>query len=230
MILTTHHHPDHVEANLALKQRFGLKIVGPTKEEAKIPGIDETVAGGSTFRFGGEEVRVIFTPGHTAAMSPIHFPDSKVLFAADTLFALGCGRLLEGTAAQMWQSLKTLSALPPSTPPSIAAMNTRSPTPASRSASIRTTRRWKERAAEDRPAARRRQADPADDDRPTNWRPTRSCARTIRKIRRTLGMGKVPRTRRCSPRSASARTISTTAARWPEGPEWGRSRPSNCFC
>jgi hydroxyacylglutathione hydrolase len=115
LILTTHHHPDHVEANLALKERFGLKIIGPAKEEAKIPGIDETVDGGSTFRFGDEEVRVIFTPGHTLGHVSFHFPDSKVLFAADTLFALGCGRLLEGTAAQMWQSLKTLSALPPET-------------------------------------------------------------------------------------------------------------------
>lgn len=115
VILTTHHHGDHVEANLALKKRFGLKIIGPKKEEAKIPGIDETVDGGSVFRFGGEEVRVLFTPGHTLGHVSYHFPIAKVLFAADTLFSLGCGRLLEGSAAMMWDSLRTLSALPSET-------------------------------------------------------------------------------------------------------------------
>ncbi len=115
VILTTHHHGDHVEANLALKKRFGLKIVGPAKEAAKIPGIDETVDGGAVFKLGGEEVRVLFTPGHTLGHISYHLPAAKVLFCADTLFALGCGRLLEGTADMMWESLKTLSALPPET-------------------------------------------------------------------------------------------------------------------
>ncbi len=115
VILTTHHHIDHVAANLALKQRFGLKIIGPKKEADKIPGIDQTVDGGDVFRFGGEEVRVLFTPGHTLGHISYHFPLAKTLFAADTLFALGCGRLLEGTPAMMWKSLQTLSALPPET-------------------------------------------------------------------------------------------------------------------
>ncbi len=115
LILTTHHHMDHVEANLALKQRFGLRIVGPEAEKAKIPGIDETVEQGSVVPFGGENAEVIFTPGHTAGHVSYHFPQSKVLFAADTLFALGCGRLLECPPPVMYESLRKLAALPPET-------------------------------------------------------------------------------------------------------------------
>lgn len=115
VILTTHHHLDHVEANLALKERFGLRIVGPKAEASKIPGIDETVAEGDTLRLGGEEVRVIETPGHTAGHVSYHLPKSRVVFTADTLFALGCGRLFEGTPATMLASLKKLAALPAET-------------------------------------------------------------------------------------------------------------------
>jgi hydroxyacylglutathione hydrolase len=115
MILTTHHHADHVEANLALKDRFKLRIVGPEAEKAKIPGIDETVEQGSVVPFGDEKVEVIFTPGHTAGHVSYHFPQSKVLFAADTLFALGCGRLLECPPPVMFDSLKKLAVLPPGT-------------------------------------------------------------------------------------------------------------------
>ncbi len=115
VILTTHHHADHVEANLALKQRFGLKIIGPQAEKDRIPGIDEAVEEGSTFAFGGEDVHVLFTPGHTNGHVSYYLPKSGLLFAADTLFALGCGRLLEGAPATMWTSLQKLAALPPAT-------------------------------------------------------------------------------------------------------------------
>lgn len=115
LLLITHHHVDHVEANLALKHRFNLKIVGPAAEKAKIPGIDETVEGGSQVPFGSESAEVIFTPGHTAGHVSYHFARSKVLFAADTLFALGCGRLLECPPPIMFDSLKALAALPPET-------------------------------------------------------------------------------------------------------------------
>lgn len=111
-ILTTHHHADHVEANLALKARFGLTIVGPAAEAAKIPGIDRTVADGDSFAFGGETVRVIATPGHTAGHVTYHFPATGVAFAGDTLFALGCGRLFEAKPPVMHESLKKLAALP----------------------------------------------------------------------------------------------------------------------
>lgn len=112
LILTTHHHGDHVEANLALKQRFGLRIVGPKAEAAKIPGIDQTVAEGDVLKFAGEPVHVIATPGHTAGHVSYHFPRSKLAFTGDTLFALGCGRLFEAKAPVMYESLKKLAALP----------------------------------------------------------------------------------------------------------------------
>lgn len=112
MILTTHHHGDHVEANLALKERFGLRIVGPEAEASKIPGIDETVKEGDVVRLGGQQAKVIETPGHTAGHVSYHFPDAGVAFTADTLFALGCGRLFECKPPVMLESLKKLVALP----------------------------------------------------------------------------------------------------------------------
>ena len=112
VILTTHHHSDHVEANLALKQRFKLRIVGPQAEAAKIPGIDETVEEGSRFDFAGRMVHVIETPGHTAGHVSYHLPADGLAFTGDTLFALGCGRLFERPAAVMFESLKKLAALP----------------------------------------------------------------------------------------------------------------------
>lgn len=115
LLLVTHHHPDHVEANIALKKRFGLRIVGPLAEAAKIPGIDEGVAEGDEIAFGEESVRVLETPGHTAGHVSYYLPGSGVLFAADTLFALGCGRLFEGTPATMHASLMRLAELPPET-------------------------------------------------------------------------------------------------------------------
>lgn len=115
LILTTHHHADHVEANLALKQKFNLKIIGPKAEADKIPGIDEEVREGDVIKFGGEEIRVIETPGHTAGHVSYHLPKSKIAFTADTLFALGCGRLFEAPPPVMHQSLKKLAELPPET-------------------------------------------------------------------------------------------------------------------
>jgi hydroxyacylglutathione hydrolase len=114
-IFTTHHHHDHVEANLALKQRFGLTITGPVDEADKIPGIDIKVGDGARFSFGTHPVEVIGTPGHTAGHICYYLPDDKLLFAADTLFALGCGRLFERPAKDMWNSLSKLLTLPDDT-------------------------------------------------------------------------------------------------------------------
>lgn len=114
-ILTTHHHGDHVAANEALKARFGATIIGPAGEAAKIPGLDQAVRHGERFDFAGHPVDVIETPGHTAGHICFHLPEDKLLFAADTLFALGCGRLFEGTPEAMWQSLGRLRALPDDT-------------------------------------------------------------------------------------------------------------------
>lgn len=112
VILTTHHHGDHVEANLELKSRFGLTIIGPEAEAAKIPGIDRTVRDGDTLTVCGEEVRVIATPGHTAGHVCYHFTASGVAFTGDTLFSLGCGRLFEAKPPAMHASLAKLAALP----------------------------------------------------------------------------------------------------------------------
>ncbi len=115
MILTTHHHGDHVEANLSLKQKFNLRIVGPKAEASKIPGIDQQVKEGDTIAFGKETIRVIETPGHTAGHVSYHLPEAGIAFTADTLFALGCGRLFEAPATVMHKSLSKLAALPPET-------------------------------------------------------------------------------------------------------------------
>jgi hydroxyacylglutathione hydrolase len=115
MIMTTHHHQDHVEANLALKKKFGLKILGPKAEAVKIPGIDVELSEGSKLEFAGQPVQVIETPGHTAGHICYYLPKSHVAFVADTLFAMGCGKLLERPAPVMFHSLTKLVALPAAT-------------------------------------------------------------------------------------------------------------------
>jgi hydroxyacylglutathione hydrolase len=114
-IFTTHHHNDHVEANLALKERFNVQITGPKNEADKIPGLGFAFGDGGQFTFAGHPVEVIETPGHTAGHICYYLPEDKLLFAADTLFALGCGRLFERGPRDMWQSLSKLKALPEDT-------------------------------------------------------------------------------------------------------------------
>lgn len=112
VLLVTHHHRDHVEANLALKERYGLTIIGPKAESAKIPGIDRGVSDGDVLTIAGQRVEVISTPGHTAGHVVFYLPQAGVAFAGDTLFALGCGRLIEGKPADMFASLQKLVKLP----------------------------------------------------------------------------------------------------------------------
>ncbi|WP_377277989.1 hydroxyacylglutathione hydrolase [Rhizobium sp. R86522] len=114
-VFTTHHHGDHVDANLALKEKYGCEIIGPRNEAAAIPGIDRTVGDGDEFTFAKRPVRVIETPGHTAGHICYYLPEDMLLFAADTLFALGCGRLFERSALDMWHALQKLAALPDET-------------------------------------------------------------------------------------------------------------------
>jgi len=114
-ILTTHHHADHTDGNAALKAATGCRIIGPRNEAGKIPGIDETVGGGDTFNFGSHRGEVLDTPGHTAGHITYVVPSTKVAFVGDTLFAIGCGRVIEGTPQMMWESLKKLMALPKDT-------------------------------------------------------------------------------------------------------------------
>ena len=114
-ILSTHHHADHTGGNLALKQATGCRIAGPKADAARIPGIDLGLAENDRFQFGEVEAQVFETPGHTSGHISYWFADAKALFCADTLFSLGCGRVFEGTPAQMWSSLSKLAALPDDT-------------------------------------------------------------------------------------------------------------------
>ncbi len=114
-ILNTHHHYDHVEANLALKEQTGCQIIGARGAGEKIPGIDMRVSEGELIHIGGIAARVIETPGHTLGDIVYHFERAGAAFTGDTLFVLGCGRLFEGSAAQMWNSLQKLMRLPPQT-------------------------------------------------------------------------------------------------------------------
>ncbi|KAA0971595.1 hydroxyacylglutathione hydrolase [Aureimonas fodinaquatilis] len=114
-ILTTHHHNDHVAANDALKRRFNVQIIGPDAEADRIPGIDRGVRGGDRFAIGVLDIEVIDTPGHTLGSVSYYMPGLAAVFAGDALFSLGCGRLLEGTPAMLWQSLQKLRALPDET-------------------------------------------------------------------------------------------------------------------
>jgi hydroxyacylglutathione hydrolase len=114
-ILVTHHHADHTDGIAALKQRHRCRVVAPQAEAARIPMVDETVRENDMVRVGGLQARVIETPGHTAGQINYFFPADKLLFAGDTLFSIGCGRVIEGNAEMMWQSLLKLRALPDDT-------------------------------------------------------------------------------------------------------------------
>lgn len=114
-ILNTHHHSDHVGGNLELKQKTGCTVIAPLSDQHRIPGIDRGVVDGDVITLGKHSARVISTPGHTSGHVVYHFADDNLLFCGDTLFMMGCGRLFEGTAEQMWHSLQKLKALPAST-------------------------------------------------------------------------------------------------------------------
>ena len=114
-IWNTHWHPDHTGGNAAVKTATGAPITGPAAEAAKISDLDARVADGDTLRMGGHVARVIATPGHTAGHVSFHFPDAAIAFTGDTLFAMGCGRLFEGTPADMFASLARFAGLPDET-------------------------------------------------------------------------------------------------------------------
>jgi hydroxyacylglutathione hydrolase len=114
-IFNTHHHNDHIGGNAELKARYGATVIGARADAHRIPDLDTALDEGDRVAFGTETGTVIAVPGHTSGHIAFHFPDQQALFCGDTLFALGCGRLFEGTAEQMWTSLSKLRALPDST-------------------------------------------------------------------------------------------------------------------
>ena len=114
-ILNTHHHFDHAGGNLELKERWNCTIVGSRDDADRIPGIDVKVGDGDTYTFGNFEAQVFDVSGHTIGHIAFYFPEAGKLFCGDALFALGCGRLFEGSPAQMWDSLQKLIELPDST-------------------------------------------------------------------------------------------------------------------
>ncbi len=114
-IFATHHHFDHIQGIEEVKSKTGCAVYGPDNDSQPIPGLDHGLGDGDVFRFGGQDVRIIATPGHTLGQIAYYLPDAGLAFTGDTLFALGCGRVFEGTHEQMWQSLEKLAQLPAAT-------------------------------------------------------------------------------------------------------------------
>jgi hydroxyacylglutathione hydrolase len=111
-ILITHHHHDHVGGVAELKQKYGCRVVAPQDKTTKIANVDLRAAHGDVVKVGELLARVLETPGHTLDHISYVFDSDKALFAADTLFSIGCGRVFEGNAPMMWESLLKLRALP----------------------------------------------------------------------------------------------------------------------
>ena len=112
-VWNTHWHPDHTGGNLEVKAATGAAISGPAKET--IPGVDVRLSEGDEVRLGGHRGRVVEVPGHTLGHIALVFEDEHIAFVGDTLFAMGCGRLFEGTPEQMYRSLQRITALPDET-------------------------------------------------------------------------------------------------------------------
>jgi hydroxyacylglutathione hydrolase len=114
-IWNTHWHPDHTGGNAEIKAATGCTITGPAAEAARIPTLDIRVKGGDVVRLGAIEATVIDVPAHTAGHIAYYFANEAAAFVGDTLFAMGCGRLFEGTAAQMFENMAKLATLPDAT-------------------------------------------------------------------------------------------------------------------
>jgi hydroxyacylglutathione hydrolase len=115
LILLTHHHGDHVAGTDEVRARFGCPVVGAAADAHRLPRLDIAVKEGDTVKFGNASAQVIDTPGHTRGQINYFFPDGEILLSGDTLFSLGCGRLIEGTPAEMFASLRKLAVLPGTT-------------------------------------------------------------------------------------------------------------------
>ena len=114
-IFLTHHHPDHIDGAPELVRRYGARIVGNAADAHRLPKLDIAVREGDEVPFGAAWARVIETPGHTLGHIAYYFPDGGLLFCGDTMFSLGCGKLFEGTADDMYESLQKFAELPKET-------------------------------------------------------------------------------------------------------------------
>lgn len=114
-IWNTHWHPDHAGGNEAIKAATGCTVVAPVNDAARIAAVDRTLGGGDTVAIGGFIAQVIDVGGHTTGHIAYHLPEGELAFVGDALFALGCGRMFEGTPQQFWASLQRLKALPGNT-------------------------------------------------------------------------------------------------------------------
>jgi hydroxyacylglutathione hydrolase len=114
-VLLTHHHADHIAGASAIRAETGAAIVAPLADLGRIENVDVAVSGGDTVALGATHAVVFDTPGHTSGHVAYWFVAEDALFSGDTLFSLGCGRLFEGTAEQMWESLSRLRSLPDET-------------------------------------------------------------------------------------------------------------------
>lgn len=114
-ILLTHHHSDHIGGAERLREAYGAKIAGAAQDAKRLPKLDAELEPGEDWGFGSQLVEILDAPGHTIGHIAFHFPRAKALFSGDALFALGCGRLFEGSAAQLWGALKAFGQLPPET-------------------------------------------------------------------------------------------------------------------
>ncbi len=115
MILNTHHHYDHVGGNSELKRQTGCHVVASLVDQTRIPNVNQAVTDGDCVFLGDHCVHVMLTPGHTLGHCVYYVPTASALFCGDTVFAMGCGRLLEGSAEQLWASLQKIMALPKTT-------------------------------------------------------------------------------------------------------------------
>ena len=114
-IFLTHHHGDHIDGVAALVAATSARVVGAAADAHRLPPLDVALKDGDTISVGDETGRVIDVPGHTIGHIAFHFPTSALAFTADSLLAMGCGRLFEGTPLQMWETMQKLAALPPET-------------------------------------------------------------------------------------------------------------------
>ena len=205
-ILVTHHHHDHTGGIEALKKKYRCRVVAPAGEATKIPVVDETVREGDKVSVGKLSSNVIETPGHTLGHIAYWLPTNEIAFVGDTLFSIGCGRVIEGNAKMMWNSLKKLRDLPDDTEiycgHEYTAANIKFALDHRRGQSGAERTRRASRANCSRKARRPFRSPSA----MRSW-PIRSCAPTS-PIWLATSAWPASRPKRCSPKSASARISS----------------------